>query len=149
MADVISEYQRWKQQGENIRAQAKQAMEARFRELLNEAVAISEEYRADFGGPLKPPPAVTAFRYKASGKPRPKKTAAAAKEPAPAPKPQAAAKPESNGVSADPKTAKLQKRLEVARKKLSDAKSAGSPTRALEDRVYEIEDALRLASQPV
>jgi len=135
MADVISEYQRWKQQGENLRTQAKQAMESRFRELLSEAVAIAEEYRADFGAALKPPSAVTAFRYKASGKPRPKKTAKDV-----APQPAAAA--------ADPKNAKLQKRLEAARKKLAVAKAAGAPTRALEDRIYEIEDAIRLAIEP-
>jgi hypothetical protein len=145
MADVISEYQRWKEQGENLRSQAKQAMESRFRELLSEAVAIAEEYRADFGGPLKPPAAVTAFRYKASGRPRPKKTAkeAAAK---PAAKPAAAARPEP--AAADPKIVKLKKRLEAARQKLADAKTAGAPTRALEDRVYEIEDAIRLANEP-
>jgi hypothetical protein len=143
MADVISEYQRWKQQGENLRTQAKQAMEARFRELLNEAVAISEEYRADFGGALKPPSTVTAFRYRPSGKPRPKKIA---KEPAP--KPQAAARPEPAAAAPDPKTAKLQKRLEAARQKVAAAKAAGTPTRVLEDRVYEIEDAIRLANEP-
>jgi hypothetical protein len=141
MADVISEYQRWKEQGENLRSQAKQAMESRFREILTEAVAIAEEYRADFGGPLKPPASVTAFRYKASGKPKPKKTAKApAKEPA--------AKPAAAPAAADPKTVKLQKRLEGARKKLADAKAAGAPTRALEDRVYEIEDAIRLSNEP-
>jgi hypothetical protein len=141
MADVISEYQRWKEQGENLRTQAKQAMESRFRELLTEAVTIAEEYRADFGGPLKPPAAVTAFRYKPSGKPKAKKTA---KAPAKAPAPKPVAEP----VAADPKTAKLQKRLEAARKKVADAKAAGAPTRALEDRVYEIVDAIRLANAP-
>jgi hypothetical protein len=37
--------------------------------------------------------------------------------------------------------------LATARKKLEDAKGAGTATRALEDRVYEIEDAMRLAGQ--
>jgi len=32
-------------------------------------------YRADFGASLKPPPAVTAFRFKASAKPKAKKVA--------------------------------------------------------------------------
>ncbi len=138
MADVISDYQKWKQQGENLKAQARQAMEVRFRELLAEAVAIADEYRADFGNALKPPPMVTAFRYKASGKPKAKKTAKppAAKPAAPAP----------SAPAADPKTKRLQKQLESARKRLADAKNAGKPTRALEDRVYEIEDALRLTS---
>jgi hypothetical protein len=36
----------------------------------------------------------------------------------------------------------------AAKKKLDDAKAAGSPTRKLEDRIYEIEDELRLAGQP-
>ena len=70
MTDVISQYQKWKEQGETLRGQAKQAMDARFRELLSEAVKIAEEYRRDFGVALKPAAPVTAFRYKASAKPR-------------------------------------------------------------------------------
>ena len=144
MADVISEYQKWKQQGENLRVQAKQAMEARFRELLTEAVAIAEEYRADFGVALKPPATVTAFRYKASGKSKAKK--AAAKQPS-------TKVPESGGAKAefsasDPKIARLRRRLDNTKMKLAETKAAGSPTRALEDRIYEIEDAIRLAAQP-
>jgi hypothetical protein len=143
MADVISEYQKWKQQGENLRAQAKQSMEARFRELLTEAVAIAEEYRGDFGAPLKPPATVTAFRYKASGKPKAKR---ATKQPATkVPEP---ARLEGNSNGSDPKIARLQRRLDITKKKLAEAKSAGSPTRALEDRIYEIEDAIRLGAQP-
>src|SRR5690242_14631080 len=143
MADVISEYQKWKQQGENLRIQAKQAIESRFRDLLTEAVSLAEEYRADFGAALKPPSNVTAFRYKTSAKPRKKPARTqAAKPPEPArsePKPQ---KP-------DPKIAGLQKRLTTAKKKLDDARAAGAPTRVFEDRIYEIEDALRLATQPL
>ena len=139
MNDVITDYQKWKQQGENLRVQAKHAMESRFRELLAEAVQIAEEYRSDFGASLKPPVQVTAFRYKASSKPKPKKAAKPAAAPpkveVPAPKP-------------DPKIAALQKRLLTAKKKLDDAKAAGAPTRPLEDKIYEIEDALRLATLP-
>jgi hypothetical protein len=142
MPDVINEYQRWKTQGENLKSQAKQAMESRFRELLTEAVAIAEEYRADFGAPLKPPPSVTAFRYKAHGKAKSKK---AGKQPATKTPEIARAEPKEQ--KPDPKIAGLQKRLASARKKLEDAKAAGTPTRALEDRVYEIEDAMRLAGQ--
>lgn len=136
MGDVISDYQKWKQQGENLRTQAKQAMEARFRELLTEAVSIAEEYRADFGGPLKPPAPVTAFRFKTSAKAKPKKTV----------KPPAAKAPETKP---DPKVAALQKQLAGAKKKLEEAKAASAPTRKFEDRIYEIEDALKLAGQPV
>src|ERR1035437_1052017 len=73
MADVISDYQKWKQQGENLKTQAKQAMESQLRELLTEAMSIAEEYRADFGAPPKPPTTVTTFRYRASGKAKAKK----------------------------------------------------------------------------
>jgi hypothetical protein len=138
MTDVISEYQRWKQQGEDLRLKAKQAMESRFRELLSEAAQIAELYRADFGGVLKPPPAVTAFRYKASAKSKSKKVAkpkAAAPPPAPAPAPPSK------------KVVGLQKRLATAKKKLEDAKAGGQPTRMFEDKIYEIEDELRLAAQ--
>ena len=141
MADVISEYQKWKLQGESIRSQAKQAMESRFRELLTEAATIAEEYRADFGAALKPPSPVTAFRYKAAGKSKAKKApkASGGKTPPLARSEPAPAKP-------DPKVARLQQRIASTRKKLDDAKSAGSPTRTLEDRLYELEDELRLST---
>src|SRR5580698_8297751 len=146
MADVISDYQKWKQQGENLRVQAKQAMETRFREVLSEAVSIAEEYRADFGAVLKPPPAVTAFRFKTSAKGKVKKAA----KPAVGKTPEAKA-PNTKAAEAksDPKVAGLQKQLAAAKKKLEDAKAANAPTRKLEDRIYEIEDALRLAGQTV
>lgn len=140
MTDVISDYQKWKQQGEGLRVQARQAMEARFRTLLTEAAQIAEEYKADFGGHLKPPAQITAFRYKNGAKPKKAgakaKPSAAAAAPAPIP----AAKP-------NPKIPALQKRIAAARKKLDDAKSAGAPTRPIEDKIYELEDDLRLLQQ--
>ena len=137
MTDIISDYQKWKQQGENLRTQAKQAMEARYRDLLSEAVQIAEEYRADFSAALKLPPQVTAFRYKASTKSKAKKSAP----------PKAAAKPATAAPAPNPKILGLQKKLATAKKKLEEAKTAGTPTRPHEDRIYEIEDALRLATQ--
>jgi len=145
MPDIINEYQKWKQQGEDLRVQAKHAMEIRFRDLLTEAVHIAEEYRADFGAVLKPPPAVTAFRYKASARPKARKPVEKTK-PAAAAKP-AAPKPEPPAAKPNPKVAALQKRLATAKKKLDDAKAGGATTRPYEDKVYEIEDELRLALQ--
>lgn len=144
MNDVISEYQKWKQQGDDLRLKAKQAMESRFRELLTEAARIAGEYRADFGIVLKPPAPVTAFRYKASARAKTKKAGkakpvarAARPEPRPEPPPQ---KPSRQILG-------LQKRLSTAKRKFEDAKTAGAPTRALEDKIYEIEDELRLSGQ--
>ena len=140
MSDVISDYQRWKLQGENLRAKAKEAMESRFRDLLSEAIRIAGEYRADFGGALKPPPAVTAFRYKAGAR-RPGKPKATSKVA------RVESKAEQSAAKPDPKVARLQKRWDAARKKLEAAKAAGAPTKNLEDKVYEIEDDLQLASR--
>ncbi len=140
MNTIISEYQQWKQQGEDLRVKAKQAMESRFRELLVEAVQIAEEYRFDFGAPLKPPAGVTSFRYKASPKLKPKKTN----------KPKAAAKVPSPPPPAEkttPKIVGLRKRLSAAQEKLEKARTSGAPTKNLEDKIYEIEDALRLSTQ--
>jgi hypothetical protein len=160
MNNVISDYQKWKQQGEDLRVQAKQAMESRFRELLAEAVKIAEEYRSDFGGSLKPALPVTAFRYKAHGKAKAKKAAKPKAPDAKAPDsrapgskaptkaaPREEPTPQKPDAKPDPKIAGLQKRLATAKKKLDEAKTAGKPTRVLEDKIYEIEDELRLAGQ--
>jgi hypothetical protein len=134
MDNVISEYQKWKQQGEQLRTQAKQAMEARFHELLTEALQIALEYHRDFGVPLKPPVTVTAFRYK---KPGDKKGKKAAKPAAAAPAP-----PSSN-----PKVVALHKQRAQLQKKLGVAKAAGKATKNLDDKLYEVEDELRLAGE--
>jgi hypothetical protein len=130
--DAITEYQKWKQQGESLRLQAKQAMETRFRDLLLEAAQIAQEYHRDFGGALKPPPSITTFRYKTTAGKKAKKPSV--KTPAPI-----------QAKQADPKITDLQKRRAQLQKKLEAAKTAGKPTRNLDDRLYEIEDELRLA----
>jgi hypothetical protein len=139
MSTVIADYQRWNQQGESLRTEAKVAMETRFRDLLVEAAEISEEYKSDFGKALKPPPSITSFRYKAAVKAKPKKAVKSVKPKEAPPVPKVEAKP-------DPKIAALQKRLATARKKLEDAKAAGQSNRTLEDKVYELEDDLKLAT---
>lgn len=136
MSDPISAYQLWKKQGGDLRARAKQAMEARFRELLLEAVQLAEEYRADFGAPLSVPSPVTTFRYKA-GKRRPQPKAPTAKS---------VGKEKPPAAPPDPRIAAIQKQLSAARKRLKAAQAKGGPLKNLEDRVYELEDDLRLAA---
>jgi hypothetical protein len=134
MDNVISEYQRWKQQGESLRVQARQAMENRFRDLLVEAAGIAQEYQRDFGKALKPPPSITTFRYKAV---------------AGGVKGTKAAGPPKKAVEAkavNPKIAGLQKQRAQIVKKLEAAKAAGKPTKNLDDKLYEVDDDLRLAS---
>ena len=142
MDNIIGEYRKWKQQGDSLRAQAKHAMESRFRDLLTEAVHIAQEYQADFGVHLKPPTGVTMFRFKAGAKLKPTKVSKAKAAPPPAARPAAPVE-----ARRDPKLAALEKKLALARRKLDAAKSAGSSTKNLEDKVYELEDDLRLATQ--
>jgi hypothetical protein len=134
MDNVITEYQKWKKQGEQLRTQAKQAMETRFHELLLEAINIAQEYHRDFGAALKPPANITAFRYKTGG--RKAKKAAKPSEPKPVGPP-----------AVNPKVAGLHKRRTQIQKKLEAAKAAGKPTKNLDDRLYEVEDELRLAGE--
>jgi hypothetical protein len=134
MDTVIAEYQKWKQQGHALRAQAKQAMETRFRDLLTEAAQIAQDYHQDFGAALKPPASITAFRFKAAAAKGKKGTSKSTASTAAAP---AKASPQSP----------LEKRLTQARAKLDAAKAVGKPTRNLEDKVYEIEDEIRLAAK--
>jgi len=134
MKDVIAEYHHWKAQGEGLRTEAMRAMESRYRELLTEAIQISEEYRADFGVALKLPAGVAAFEFKAGGAKKAKPTAPVVMALAPPPPP-----------VPNPKLAPLERRLATAHKKLGVAKAAGSPTKNLEDKIYEIEDEIRLA----
>ncbi len=130
--DPISEYKKWKEHGEGLRAQARHAMELRFKELMTEAAQIAVDYQMDFGATLKAPPQVTAFKVKSgASKPKPKAAPVADSKPA-------------NPV-AGPKVAALEKKLAGAKKKLDAMKASGGSTKALEDKVYEIEDELRLA----
>ena len=137
MKDVIAEYHHWKAQGEGLRTEAMRAMESRYRELLTEAIQIAEEYRVDFGVALKLPAGVAAFEFKAGGakKARPIAPVALALPLPVAPPPSAP----------NPKLGPLEKRLAGARKKFETAKAAGSPTKNLEDKIYEVEDEIRLA----
>jgi hypothetical protein len=130
MSDPISEYLQWKKQGGELRARAKQAIEVRFRELLTEAAQLAEAYKEDFGTTLAPPSVVTSFKFKTGGK-KPAKKAA----PAPAPV-----------KAVDPKVTALEKQLAAAKKKLEAAQAKGASTKNLEDRIYELEDDLRLAA---
>ncbi|HEY3838768.1 MAG TPA: hypothetical protein VGL72_19460 [Bryobacteraceae bacterium] len=136
MDNVISEYQKWKKQGEQLRLQARQAMESRFQELLAEAAQIAVEYHRDFGSVLKPAGNITAFKYKSPGKKATKKGGKAPSASAPAP---------SVPVAVNPKVAGLQKQRAQVVKKLEAAKAAGKATKNLDDRLYEIDDELRLA----
>ena len=83
---------------------------------------------------MKPPAGITAFRFKAVGGKATKKVKGAAEKAIPV-----------KSSAPDPKMAALQKRLAQAQGKLEMAKAAGKATKNLEDKIYEIEDEIRLA----
>ncbi len=145
MSDPIVDYLEWKKQGGELRARAKQAIEVRFRELLTEAAQLAEAYKEDFGVSLAPPSSVTVFKFKVGAK-KPVKKAAPAAAPGKA-APVAVVAPAA--ASVDPKIVALEKQLAGARKKLEAAQAKGASTKNLEDRIYELEDDLRLATHSV
>jgi len=123
MSSTLDQYREAKQSWMKLRNQAKKELVTRFHELAAELHQLQRELLEDFGEKV----AIPAKPKKAA----PKK-AQAPVQPAPV-------------VPASPAVASLQKKLETQRKKLAEAKSAGKPTKAIEDRIYEIEDDIRLA----
>lgn len=131
MSSTLQEYRDAKQSWLKLRGQAKKELIARFHEVSTELLQIQRELLEDFG-------------EKVSLSLKPKK---AAKKTAPATV--AVVAPAPVGVRAlEPKTAAptpLEKKLAATKKKLAEAKAEGKPTKAIEDRIYEIEDDIRVA----
>ena len=124
---TLEQYREVKTSYLKLKSQAKKELLARFHELASELTQVQRELLEDFGEkvviPTKPK------------KPKAKKTAEAAAPALPAAAPSAP----------NPKLAGLRKQLDGQQKKLVDARAQNKPTRAIEDRIYEIEDSIRLA----
>ena len=125
MPNTIEQYREAKTSYLKLKNQAKKELIARFNELAGELLQVQRELLDDFGEKVALPAKPRKLRA-------PRK---AAEEPVSAP-------PKAAGV--EKKIAALEKRLERGRQKLAEAKAAGKPTKALDDKVYEIEDELRL-----
>jgi hypothetical protein len=126
---TLDQYREAKNSYLKLKSQAKKELLARFHELSSELLQVQRELLEDFGEKV-----VIPTKPKKGAKPAPAKKAAAAPEPA------APAVPDS------PKLAGWKKQLETQKKKLADAQAAGKPTQTIEDRIYELEDSIRLAS---
>ena len=123
MSSTLDQYREAKQSWMKLRNQAKKELINRFHEVAAELHQIQRELLEDFGEKVALPT-------------KPKKPAAKKAAPAPVAAP-------SPKVS--PAVAALQKKLDAQQKKLAEAKAANKPTKAIEDRIYEIEDDIRLA----
>jgi uncharacterized coiled-coil DUF342 family protein len=127
MSNTIEQYREAKSQYLKLKNQAKKDLLARFHALSNELLQVQRELLEDFGEkitlPIKPKKGV-----------RPVKTPKAPVElEPPAPEPPS------------PKIIAIERQIEKLKKKMSDTQTAGKPVKAIEDKIYELEDELRLA----
>ena len=127
---TLDQYREAKNSYLKLKNQAKKELLARFHELSTELLQVQRELLEDFGEKV-----VIPTKPKKGAKPVAKKAAA---EPPSAPPPPA--------VPDSPKVTGWRKQLETQKKKLADAQAAGKPTQSIEDRIYELEDSIRLAS---
>lgn len=123
-SNAIDQYRQAKSEYLRLRNQAKKELIARFHQAANEMFQIQRELLEDFGEKVVIP-----------SKARKGRAAKPAERKAPAPAPAATS----------PQVTSLQAQLQRARKKVSELQAAGKPTKAADDRIYELEDALRLA----
>jgi hypothetical protein len=130
MSTTIDQYREAKSSYLKLRNQAKKELIARFNELATELLQLQRELLEDFGEKIALP------SKSSKGKPaKPPKPAAKVEQP-----PQATAAP-------SPKIVALEKQLEKHKKKLAETQAAGKPVKVMEDRIYELEDDLRLLKE--
>ena len=123
MTTTIDQYREAKTNYLKLRNHAKKELIARFHELANELLTVQRELLEDFG----------------------EKVALPAKGKKPKPIKKAAAVPVVEAAPPNPKLAGWKKQLESQQKKLAEAKTQNKPTRVIEDKIYELEDSIRLA----
>jgi hypothetical protein len=131
MSTRIDEYREAKNTYFKLRNQAKKELIARFHELAQELLQLQRELLEDFGEKIAIPA-------------KPKKSRGAAKLSKPGNSASAPSAPAA-AVAPSPKVLQIQKQLAQQKKKLGEVQGAGKPTKAVEDRIYELEDELRLA----
>lgn len=128
MSTTIDQYREAKNSYLKLRNQAKKELIARFNEIATELLQLQRELLEDFGEKIALP--------SKSSKVRPGKT----KPPV--------LKTETPAPSVpSPKIAALEKQIEKHKKKLAETQAAGKPVKVMEDRIYELEDDLRLLKE--
>lgn len=126
MPNTVDAYREAKMTYMRLRDQAKKDLLAQFYQLSNQLFQIQKELRDDFG-----------YKVAIPAKPKGKRT-----KKAPAPKAVEAKQVEAK---TSPKITAIEKRLALQAKKLQEFGNAGKPTQAIKDKIYELEDELRLA----
>jgi hypothetical protein len=121
MPNTIEQYREAKAAYQKLHGQAKKELVARFNQLAAELLQIQKELKEDFGHKATIPTKAKSARSAR----RPSKVL----EPSPP----------------NPKIAAVEKRLASQKKKLEQALATGKTDRPIKDRIYELEDELRLA----
>lgn len=121
MSNTIDQYREAKAAYQRLHNQAKKELIARFNQLAAELFQIQKELKDDFGHKVSIP---------AKGKVVRAVRTIAAKAPEPA--------------APNPKIVVLEKRIAAEKLKLEKAAAAGKPDKPIKDRIYELEDELRL-----
>jgi hypothetical protein len=124
MSNTIEQYREAKAAYQKLHSQAKKELVARFNQLAAELLQIQRELKEDFGHK-------TTIPTKAKSARAPRTARSKALEPSPP----------------NPKIAAVEKRLAGQKKKLEQAVAAGKPDKPIKDRIYELEDELRLARE--
>jgi hypothetical protein len=128
MSTTVDQYREAKNNYLKLKNQAKKELIARFNELAGELLQIQRELHEDFGEKI----AISSKSKKAKNP----KAAQAKVNPAT----EAPAAP-------SPKLVALKRQLESQKTKLAAAQAAGKPTKIIDDRIYELEDTIRLEQE--
>jgi hypothetical protein len=124
---TIEQYREAKNNYLKLKNQARKELVSRFNTLAAELLQVQRELLEDFGEKVSLP-------AKGSIVKKPKPPAAAS-----TPVPNSAPDPVDTA-----KAASLNRQLDKQKRKLQELKAAGKPTKAVDDRIYEIEDEIRL-----
>jgi hypothetical protein len=124
MSNTIDQYREAKATYQKLHSQAKKELVARFNQLAAELLQIQRELKEDFGHKATIPTKAKSARTARTAPPKPL-------EPSPA----------------NPKIVVIEKRLASQKKKLEQALAAGKPDKPIKDRIYELEDEIRLARE--
>jgi hypothetical protein len=127
MSSTIEQYREAKSHYLKLRNQAKKDLVVRFHALSNELLQVQRELLEDFGEKIALP--------SKSKKARPAKSVSLPKAKVPEPEP----------TPPSPQSLAILKQIDRQKKKLAETQAAGKPLKAIEDKIYELEDELRLA----
>ncbi len=131
MPTTIEQYREAKATYQKLHNQAKKELLARFHELAGELHQIQKELKEDFATKVAIPSKPKLARRTAN--------AASLKKVVELP-------PKPNAVP-NPQIVRTEKKLTTAKQKLHEAVASGKDPKSIQDRIYELEDELRLAKE--